>query len=344
MQKEISKLNELHMWSLVKVPSNKNVIKGRWVYKLKLDKNGNIDKYKARWVAKGFQQKYGVDFVETFSNTVKPMIIRALLGLSAYENFEIQQWDIVSAFPNASLDEEIYIMQPIGFEDSTAKVCLLHKALYGLKQAARQFYKFLSKLLLDEGFESIAADQSVFINKSTRMIIAAHIDDLLIFCADKSQTKLLKAKLEKRVQISDLGDISFYLGMEITRNRKERSLFLSQEKYISELMKKFNIIGQKPIYSPSIQGIHLEKNTEQASKMAIKTFQKQIGSLMYLMTATRPDLAFSVGNCARYMSNPSQEHFKALNRIWQYVRTTAKKGLVFKSPDKPMLQGFVDSD
>ncbi|SLM37314.1 Reverse transcriptase, RNA-dependent DNA polymerase [Lasallia pustulata] len=131
MEKEINDLKAQNTWTLVNYSQDKNILKGRWVYKTKLNKDGFIDKYKARWVAKGFQQIYGIDFTETFSNTVKPMVFRALFAIAAHLDLEIQQWDIKSAFPNAKLDQEIYIMQPTGVEDNTNRVCLLNKALYG---------------------------------------------------------------------------------------------------------------------------------------------------------------------------------------------------------------------
>ena len=347
MDKEIDDLSSQNTWSLVIPPPDANIIDGRWVYKTKLNSDGTINKYKARYVAKGFQQTYGIDFEETFSNTVKPMVFRILFAFAAWNDLEIQQWDIKSAFPNASLKNKIYMKQPKGYENKNIQlVCLLNKALYGLKQSAREFYLFLAELLSQFGFITIIADQSVFYNPDTKIIITAHIDDLLVFSDSMNEINILKAKISKKVEISDLGDARFFLGMELSRNRKNKSLFLSQAKYIQELLNKFNVIGEKPIYSPTIQGIRLEKNPDQASEHMIKLYQQQIGSLMYLMTATRPDLAFSVSNCARYMSNPSEEHYKALNRIWQYVRTTQNKGLLYNISDEEALSliGYVDSD
>ncbi len=346
MQKEIDDLKSQNIWNLVNAPKNRKIIKGRWVFKTKLDKNGFIDKYKARWVAKEFQQKYGIDYIETFSNTVKPMVFRALFALAAFKDLEIQQWDIKSAFSNAKIDEEIYVMQPVGFEENSNQVCLLNKALYGLKQSARQFYLFLANLLKELNFNLIIADQSVFYNSESNIIITAYIDDLLVFAENKNEINSLKQQLKRKLELSDLGNISYYLGMEISRDRTKNKLFLSQKKYINELLTKFNINGDKPIYSPSVQGVRLEKNTEQAELNDINLYQQQIGSLMYLMTATRPDIAFSVSNCARFMSNPNKEHFNALNRIWQYVKTTKNKGLLYESSDDITLtlKGYVDSD
>lgn len=275
------------------------------------------------------------------------MVFRILFAFAAWNDLEIQQWDIKSAFPNASLKNKIYMRQPKGYENKNTKlVCFLNKALYGLKQSAREFYLFLAELLSQFGFITIIADQSVFYNPDTKIIITAHIDDLLVFSDSMNEINILKAKINKKVEISDLGDARFFLGMELSRNRKNKSLFLSQAKYIQELLNKFKMFDEKSIYSPTIQGVRLEKNPDQASEHVIKLYQQQIGSLMYLMTATRPDLAFSVSNCARYMSNPSEEHYKALNRIWQYVRTTQNKDLLYHISDEEALSliGYVDSD
>ena len=205
--------------------------------------------------------------------------------------------------------------QPKGYEKDAKLVCLLNKALYDLKQSTRQFYLFLIDLLSQYGFKSITADQSVFYNKDTDIIIAAHIDDLLIIGQNKADIDNLKSQISKKVEISDLGDAKFFLDMEITRNRDKKQLFLSQTKYTKELLVKFDINGEKSIYSPTVQGVRLEKNTETTSEHVIKLYQQQIESLMYLMIATRSNLAFSISNCARFMSNSSEEHIKVLQRV-----------------------------
>ena len=270
---EIKELRKQNVWVLVNPTSNMNILKGKQVYKTKYNKDGTINKYKARYVAKGFQQKYGIDFIETFSNTVKPMVFRALFIIAAFMDLEIIQWDIKSAFPNAPLSKEIHMYQPEGFNNGTNRVCLLKRALYGLKQAAREFYRFLAGILRDLGFRPLYHDQSVFINIKVNIIIAAHIDDLLVFVPKNSNfIEVLKGQIEKRVEISDLGNISYYLGIEITRNRDKKEIFLNQAKYISDLLERFKIIGNKFISTPTIQGIRLEKNPNQASPNLIKLY------------------------------------------------------------------------
>lgn len=345
MKSELANLVGQKTWNLVELPPGKNLLRGRWVFKTKIDKTGNIEKYKARWVVKGFLQKYGIDYFETFSNIVKPMAYKTLFALAAHNDLEIQQWDVKSAFPNAPLDECIYVEQPHGFQDQKypTRACFLNKALYGLKQSARQWYIYLSKLLSELGYSPIASDQSIFINRSSGIIVTSHIDDLLVFGKDIQAIKNLKTTLSKEVEISDLGEISYYLGIQVNRDRAKKSLSMSQQKFIEEILQKFGKNSLKPVKTPAEQGIRFEKNTDTATEEDIKVFQQQIGSLMYLMTSTRPDLCFSVGQCARFMSNPAPEHFKALDRIWQYLNYSKEFTMEYH-PQELDLQGYIDAD
>ena len=166
---------------------------------------------------------------------------------------------------------------------------------------------------------------------------------MLIFGPDIQAITTLREALGKKVEISDLGDISYYLGIKVTRNRVSKSLYISQQKFIEEILQRFGKTALKPTKTPAEQGIRLTKYDKNATEADIKLFQQQIGSLMYLMTSTRPDLSFAVGQCARFMSNPAPEHFKALNRIWQYLTYSKNFTLKF-CPQKLTLQGFVDAD
>ncbi len=194
-------------------------------------------------------------------------------------------------------------------------VCFLNKVLYDLKQSAKQFYLFLCDLLSQFDYKSITADQFVFYNTKTKIIIAAHIDDLLVFDENKQNIEILKSQIIKNIEISNLNDAKFFLDMKITRNKNKKQLFLSQSKYIKELLMRFKINDEKSIYSSTIQDVRLKKNIEQTSENTIKSYQQQIESLMYLMIVIKSDLTFSVSNCARFMSNSSEEHFKVLQRI-----------------------------
>ena len=314
MEKELAELNKQNIWILTEVPVKKKIISGRWVYKIKLDQNGNPAKYKARWVAKGFMQKEGIDYFETFANTARPNIIRALFALAAQENLEIQQWDVKSAFPNAELTEEVYIRQPIGFEDGSNRACLLKKALYGLKQSARAWQNHLTNLLAEFGLVPIESDQSIFIG--AKIIITAHIDDLLIFSPKNEYIDELRQKIQQKIDLTNLGETKYYLGIEIIRDRTKSTITLTQRGFLKGLLEKYTRNSQKLAKNPCLLGFHPEPSTEQATKDDIYDYQQQIGLLMYLMTATRPDLASPLGLAARFMLNPNPSYAKLLARIW----------------------------
>jgi len=341
MKAELTELQKQNTWTLAELPHDKKALKGRWVFKLKRDQNNKIVKYKARWVIKGFLQRPGIDFEETFSNTARPETWRALFAIAAFLDLEIQQWDIKSAFPNAEIDKEIYCEQPTGFKIGE-KHCRLNKALYGLKQSARQWYIHLAKLLAEQNFYPIPADQAVFQNPITKAIIVTHIDDLLIFSINLEKINKLKSKLAESLEITDLGDAKFFLGIEICRDRDKKSITLSQTKYTTDIIRKFEKGDLKPVTTPTQLGIRLEKSATQASAENISRYQSEIGSLIYLSTKTRPDITFAVGLAARFMSNPNETHFIALNRIWKYLNGTIQFSLTYQS--EPKLLSYSDSD
>jgi hypothetical protein len=183
MEKELSDLTIQNTWTLTSLPPGKVPLKGRWVFKLKKNLNGDIEKYKARWVIKGFLQQPGIDFDETFCNTARSESWRVLLAEAAKQNWEVHQIDVKSAFPNADIDKEIYTIQPTGFENGD-KVCRLNKALYGLKQSARQWYIFLKSILNKFGLKHNNVDESIFYKEN--LVIVCHIDDLLIISSKMS--------------------------------------------------------------------------------------------------------------------------------------------------------------
>jgi len=181
MDLEINELRLNNTWILVPRPQNKLVITGRWVYKTKQNADGSIAKYKARYVAKGYLQQFGINFYDTFAGTLRSTSYRILLTLALRANWIILQWDVISAFPQADLDTEIYMEQPLGYKILGDQVCLLKKALYGLKQSNRQWLLKITSLLTKQGFKPITADPAVFIHKDKPIIIGVYVDDLLVF-------------------------------------------------------------------------------------------------------------------------------------------------------------------
>ena len=251
-----------------------------------------------------------------------------------------------SAFLNAALKEVIFIEQPTGFinQKYSARVYLLLKALYGLKQSAREWYFFLAGILKRLGFETLGADQSIFRNKSTDIIICAHIDDLLVFGLSLSDIGALKAEIAKQIEITNLGDISFFLGIQIMRDRANRAIYINQTKFTKELIDRFRFKNLKPYKTPAELGIRLDKNNLAATPSDIQDFQRQIGLLIYLITSTRPNLSYAVGLCARFINNPSLEYFRALNQIWRYILYTIDLNIIFSPYNKIGLGGYCNID
>ena len=190
-QTEIDSLRENKVWKLVKQPEGSTLVKGKWVFKIKLNKNGDIARYKARWVARGFTQLAGIDYDETYAAVAKPVSIRTLIAIIAQYNLECKQYDIITAFLNALIDDRmIYVEQPHGFEvnnnnngnndSSQINVCLLLQALYGLKQSPLLWYEEFTKFLKGLGFAALHSDACVFQHVYTQAIIVIYVDDLIL--------------------------------------------------------------------------------------------------------------------------------------------------------------------
>ncbi|KAL6154143.1 hypothetical protein ACJBU6_07428 [Exserohilum turcicum] len=331
MQKELDQLQKNSTWTLVPRPSNQTVLKGRWVLNKKFQQNGDFI-FKARWVAKGFQQEQGVNYYETFANTTRPDLIRLLLAVSAAQNWHIKSWDIKQAFPNALIDTTIYIEQPEGFQDQSypQHVCLLNKALYGLKQASRQWQKLLSSLLKQLNFRSLSIDTATYINIEQKIIIATHVDDLLIFGEEEQSINQLFKDLSEisDLEIKDLGNVSEFLGVQVSRSNQ--SIYITQESYLQRLLARFNKQDIKPRQTPLQQNVKLSKNIQSATPKAINIYQQQIGSLIYLSIFTRPDITHAVNLLSRFMANPSSEHFSHLDYLWGYLSHSKQLGLLYQ--------------
>ena len=209
-------LTENQVWELVNALYGSKILTGRWVFKLKKDRFGNVLKYKARWVAYGYKQQYGVDYEETFAAVAKPISWKALLALAVLrKDVEINQMDVVTAFLYGFLDEVIYMEQLYLQTNGTIKVCKLLKSLYGLKQSPRIWFETLADFLKKLGLYPSQHDPAIFISDKKDLFLSIYIDDLLIFSANKSKMEALKEKLSSRFKMTDLGAISYYLGIEV---------------------------------------------------------------------------------------------------------------------------------
>jgi hypothetical protein len=287
---EIDSLTRNGTFIPVNLPPGKHTLQGKWVYKLKRGKDGEITRFKARFVVRGFEQKEGIDYHETFASVVKPMSYKMIFAIAAALDLELEQMDVKTAFLYGGVKEEIYVTQPQGFDDKSGKVFRLRKALYGLKQSPRIWYQTLSDFLETLGFKPLNADVGVFIPGTT--YIAVYVDDLLIAGPDKEEIRQIKAALSKKFEMTDLGPCQYYLGMSVRRDRRNKAIFLSQRAYVEKVLREFDMWESKPVTTPlSTSKFQPVPDEYKASETTKLWYAKAIGSLMYAMLGTRPGLS-----------------------------------------------------
>jgi hypothetical protein len=353
MQDEMTSLHENSTFELVKLPKGKKALKNRWVYKVKTQEHTSRPRYKARLVVKGYSQRKGIDFEEIFSPVVKMGSIRVILGLAASLDLEVEQMDVKTAFLHGDLDKEIYMEQPEGFQVKGKEdyVCRLQKSLYGLKQAPRQWYKKFESVMGKQGYRKTNSDHCVFFQRfgdDDFIILLLYVDDMLIVGKNAERINQLKIELSKSFAMKDLGPAKQILGIRITRDRASKKLHMSQEQYIEKVLRRFNMDKAKVVSSPLTTNFKLTDRDCPSSKKEIEEMDRipyasAVGSLMYAMVCTRPDIAYAVGVVSRFLSNPGEKHWEAVKWILRYLRGTSKLGITFGNGE-PMLVGYTDSD
>ena len=284
------------------VPRDQKVLSIKHVFKTKHDENGNITKFKARLVVRGFEQQYGRDFDQTFAGVCRGSSWKAIIAIAALQDLEIEQMDAVAAFLHGEMDGEAYIELPEGWRDENGVVCgsdsvgLLTKALYGLKQAPRLWQIRLRKALAKLGFFPLKSDNAIYRNPKNIVIIATHVDDFLII-GTKSAVADSKSGLKESFQMEDLGAAKHFVGVRIIRDRSKRTISLVQDGYVEKVLTKFDMLNCSPYNTPMEAGAKqfLQKHHGNASQAEIKEFQSIVGSEMYLAQHIRTDISYAVG-------------------------------------------------
>jgi hypothetical protein len=315
----------------------------KWVFKFKYDLTGRIIRHKARLVARGFSQRPGIDYDETFAPVAKFTTIRVLLALAAATDWEIHQMDIKTAFLYGDLDEQIFMELPEGIDADSNTICELRKSLYGLKQAPRVWYQKLDKFLTSKNLQLVRsdADHSLYVGKD--LIIAVYVDDLKIMTSNMELMRQVKESLSKEFEMTDLGEMSHYLGMQIIRDRKNRTIHLNQAAYITKILKKFGMENCVAVSTPMDPKIKLETRKPEEASADKHRYQELIGSLIYAMIGTRPDIAFSVQKLSQFSSDPSVTHMQAAKRILRYLQGTKMLGITYGLGNSK-LHGYADAD
>jgi hypothetical protein len=290
MDEELDQIEKNDTWELVPRPKNKNVIDTKWVFRNKLNEDGHVTRNKARLVCKGYAQVEGIDFEETFAPVARMEAICLLLAYACSKNIKMYQMDVKSTFLNGELEEEVYIEQPEGFQlsENADYVCKLKKALYGLKQAPRAWYSRLDKYLQQAGFRKGSADNNLYIKVSQGniLLIEVYVDDIIFGSDDDRLSQKFAKDMQNEFEMSLLGELSFFLGLQIRQSNQ--GIFISQTKYIREMLKRFGMEDCKPVITPMQTSCKLRKDDDSKSTDQ-RQYRSMIGSLLYV-TTSRPDV------------------------------------------------------
>ncbi|GJV07766.1 putative ribonuclease H-like domain-containing protein [Tanacetum coccineum] len=317
MQEELLQFKIQKVWILVDLPYGKKAIGIKWVYRNKKDEKGVVVRNKARLVAQGHRQEEGIDYDEVFAPVARIEAIRIFLAFASYMGFIVYQMDVKSAFLYGKIDEEVYVSQPPGFLDPKypQKVYKVVKALYGLHQAPRAWYATLFTFLFKNGYRRGTIDKTLFIKKDKHdiILVQVYVDDIIFGSTKKSWCDEFEALMKSRFQMSSMGELTFFLGLQV--KQKADGIFISQDKYVAEILKKFDFSNVKTASTLIETQKPLDKD-EEASDVDVHIYRSMIGSLMYL-TAFRPDIMFAVCACSRFQVTLKSSHLSVVKRIFR---------------------------
>ncbi|GJS64061.1 putative ribonuclease H-like domain-containing protein, partial [Tanacetum coccineum] len=344
MQEELLQFKLQKVWILVDLPKGHRAIGTKWVYRNKKDERGIVIRNKARLVAQGHTQEEGIDYDEVFAPVARIEAIRIFLAYASYMGFMVYQMDVKSAFLYGQIEEEVYVCQPPGFEDPDHpdKVYKVVKALYGLHQAPRAWYDTLANYLLCNGFQRGKIDQTLFIKRQQGhiLLVQIYVDDIIFGSTKKELCDEFEKLMKDKFQMSSMGELTFFLGLQV--QQKKKGIFISQDKYVHEILRKYNYTDVKSASTPT----DLEKPLVQdgdAADVDEHLYRSMIGSLMYL-TASRPDIMFAVCACARFQVSPKTSYLLAVKRIFRYLKGKPSLGLWYYKDSPLELVAYTDSD
>ena len=368
---EYSTLVKQGTWVLVDLPQGRNLVDTKWIFKIKTKGDGTIQRFKARLVARGFSQQPGLDYDQTYAPVGKYTTSRVLMSIATHNKWDIQQMDVGNAFLYGTLEEEIYMAQPEGFEDGTNRVCRLIKSLYGLKQSPRAWNQELDEKLKRFGFVPSKLDSALYIVRDDTGIcyMLVYVDDLLIVSSCTNMTKKVKDFLVSVFTMKDLGDATYYLGMNITRSVSRDELWLSQTKYVKNLLTRYGLQDASPspvpmsadykgllpsevpdIPPPLVSGMSEVQETtglpleSLLSREDKRLYQSIVGSLMFAASCTRPDIAYAVSQLAQATHYATLRHLKAAYKVLRYLKGTVNQSLCFRADASINLVGYTDAD
>jgi hypothetical protein len=351
MDEELAALRKLHCYDLIDqsdVPAGKNVIGYTWVYKIKINEDGSVSRFKARICVDGSKQKYGIDYQDTFAPVANAATIRIVLAIAMHQRLHLRQFDIKLAFVSADLDTPIYMKSPVGAREPGGSVWALRRSLYGLKQSPRLFNAKLHSVLVALSWTQSAHDPCLYYVRTadTFSLLAVVVDDLLLATSDLSFVEAFNVEMRKQFDFKSMGFPTYMIGMHL--QRKDGELRISQRQYIRDVANRFApVVGElKPTLLPAPPTLQLVKTgiagVPPSPPVDPKVYRALVGSLMYAVV-TRPDVAAPVSMCARFLAAPTAAHLAQATRILRYLLATLDLALTYHCSANPALVTYVDA-
>uniref|UniRef100_A0AAV1UBQ4 Polyprotein n=1 Tax=Peronospora matthiolae TaxID=2874970 RepID=A0AAV1UBQ4_9STRA len=352
MQAELKAHADNGSWTLVPKRQDIRPIGCRWIFAKKRNEHGQVVRYKARLVANGFKQKFGVDFFETYSPVANMKSIRVVLAVVVTKGYVTEQLDVDTAFLNSDIKEEVYMEVPNGIANAEKMMCKLDKAIYGLKQAASAWNKTIHAVFLHIGFRSSGADQCIYVKHQddNYVYVCLYVDDMIIAAKTSKEIQEVKTALKSSFRMKELGKAKFILGVEIDHDHNCSKLMIRQTRYIDDVASRFNQEDAKAVINPCESGLKLSKKQSPTTdvdraEMQSKPYRSLVGCLLYITTCTRPDVMYVITQLSRFLENPGQQHWKAAIRVLRYLKTTRDYGIIYDgSASEVTATAYTDAD
>jgi len=346
VNEEMTSLTENETWNLVKLPPGRKALENRWVFKIKRNLDGDIDRYKARLVIKGCSQRKGLDYHDTYAPVARLTTVRTLLSIVNKFKLKTRQLDVKNAFLHGTISETIYMKQPQGFVEDNGLVCKLNRSLYGLKQAPRAWNSRFHGFILRQGLKRSERDNCLYSGHSEEhcIYLLLYVDDIIIAGNNETWIQEIVESLKDEFSMKDVGEPKNFLGIKIEQTKE--GMFLSQRIYMEHMLSRFGMMECKPAKTPMEMNPEKFEDVEGEIVIESKPYRELVGCLMYLMLTTRPDLSTAVNFYSRFQSNAKLIHWKGLKRILRYIKGTLNYGLLFKHDLSPevLLQAYVDAN
>lgn len=353
LNEELENLRANDVYDVVPIPDGVKPVTSKVVNRIKLDSNGQVERYKCRIVARGFSQKPGVDYSETFAPVASLVAVRIIVELANREGLELDQMDVSTAYLNGELEEEIYLLPPEGVEIPAGHCWKLKRSIYGLKQAGRTWNKTFDKKLGEVGFTRLDSETCLYVLRDDKSkeycYLVVYVDDLLLAATSRRFMNKVKHTLSSMYKMRDLGEASYILGIKITRDRTTGVTTLSQTQYIDEVLRRCGMADCRPAETPMSANERATKGDseilhEQEINGVRVSYKSVVGSLMYAQQGTRADLSYIVGVLGRYSSEPREYHWRLAKRTLRYLKRTRNLVLKYSRSRHPVFRAYSDSD